>query len=234
MLKGANDSKYPKIFEFLYWVIIDIYRALKNGKQFDLYGVTVFCGKQGSGKTISIIEYLERVRKQYPNALIGTNFKYVNQDFEFNDWKQLMEVRNDKDGVVFVVDEIQNEYDSNKWADFPDSLLSQVTMQRKQKIKIVLSSQVFKRMVIQLREQCYEVVECRTFMKRWTFCRAFDAYEYEAAYSQPDKKMYLHRSWRYSFVQSDKLRELYDTDEIVQRMAKLDYIPREKRSNRGA
>lgn len=93
---------------------------LINGRQFNLFGVTIFCGRQGSGKTIGIVEQLERIRQTYPKCLICTNIHYLKQDLPLTDWRQLLELRNGIDGVVFVIDEIQNEYDNSKWKDFPE------------------------------------------------------------------------------------------------------------------
>ena len=105
----------------------------------------------GGGKTISMVEYLNRMKDKFPDCKIVTNFNYIRQDMPFTDWRQFTEVRNGLDGVIFAIDELQNEYNSNSWQDFPEELLSTVTMQRKQRIKIVATSQVFTRVVKQLR-----------------------------------------------------------------------------------
>ena len=75
---------------------------------FDLYGVTCYCGRQGSGKTIGVVEELERIKKQFPNCIICTNINYLKQDLPLTSWLQLLYLRNGKDGVVFVIDEVQN------------------------------------------------------------------------------------------------------------------------------
>lgn len=156
---------FIKLLDFIRWKIYDFLMLLINGKQFNLFGVTIFCGRQGSGKTIGIVEQLERIRQQYPKAIICTNIHYIRQDLPLTDWRQLLELRNGTDGVVFVIDEIQNEYDNSKWKDFPEGLLSVITQQRKQRIKIYLSSQVYTRVVKQIREQCFDVIECKTFLR---------------------------------------------------------------------
>lgn len=154
-----------KLIDFIRWKLFDLIMFLINGRQFNLFGVTIFCGRQGSGKTIGIVEQLEQIKQQYPKALICTNIHYLKQDLPLVDWRQLLELRNGTDGVVFVIDEIQNEYDNSKWKDFPEGLLSVITQQRKQRIKIYLSSQVYTRVVKQIREQCFDVIECKTFMR---------------------------------------------------------------------
>lgn len=53
---------------------------------------------------------------------------------------------------------------------------------------------------------------------RWTFTRAFDAEEYNAVADRPEAKLKLHRLRRRNFVQSKKLRELYDSYAKIEKM----------------
>ncbi len=186
----------------------------------------------GYGKTIGIVDELERIKKEYPKCLICTNIWYKKQDVPLVDWRQLLEVRNGTNGVVFVIDEIQNEYDNSKWKDFPEGILSVITQQRKQRIKIYLSSQVYTRVVKQIREQCFDVVECKTFFKRWTRLKCFDADEYNSIVDNPtpEKKFKLKKKWSRSFIQSNFLRNLYDSYKVVDNMKKIDFIPRSERN----
>ena len=43
---------FCKLLDFIHWKIYDFLILLITGRQFNLFGVTCFCGKQGSGKTI--------------------------------------------------------------------------------------------------------------------------------------------------------------------------------------
>lgn len=214
----SNKGFSKKLAIFIYRIFGDVRAKIKNGKKFNEYGLTLYCGRQGAGKTMAMTEYLERMRKEYPDAIICTNYGYVNQSFPLEDWKQIFQIRNGDKGVIFAIDEIQNEFNSDNWRNFPEGLLAEVTQQRKQKIKIVGTSQVFTRVVKQLREQTFEVVDCRTFAGRWTFTKAFDAFEYNAAIDSPLAKSKLQRLWRRNFVQSDELRDLYDSYAKIEKM----------------
>ena len=46
-----------KLFDFIRWKIVDIAYARRNIDKFRECGLTLFCGRQGSGKTISMIWY---------------------------------------------------------------------------------------------------------------------------------------------------------------------------------
>ena len=224
-----------KVIDFLRYVIHDCLMAIVNGKQFKFYGLTVFCGRQGGGKTVSMVEYLDKIKKEYPDCVVVTNFHYVSQDMAFTDWKQFLEVRNGENGVIFAIDELQNEYNSSNWKDFPETLLSTVTMQRKQRIKIVATSQVFTRVVKQLREQCYEVVECKTLLGRWTRQKCYDADDYNRIIDNPDPKVKFKtpKKWKYSFIQSNAIRNLFDSYAVVEKMKNTEFISRNERGQEG-
>lgn len=223
---------FSKFLDFIRWKIYDFLMLIINGRKFNLYGLTIFCGRQGGGKTMSMVEYLNRMKDRFPDCKIITNFNYNRQDIPFVDWRQFTEVRNGLDGVIFAIDEIQNEYNSNTWQDFPEEILSVVTQQRKQRIKIVATSQVFTRVVKQLREQCYEVVECKTFLGRWTRQKCYDADDYNTFIDNPspEKKFKTRKKWKYSFIQSNFIRSLFDSYAVVDSIKNKEYI---KRSERG-
>lgn len=231
-IEKLNIKKIDVIFfrflsmflDFLRWKFYDFLILLIEGRKFNLYGVTCFCGRQGSGKTLGVVETLEKIKEKYPECIIGTNINYIKQDFALTSWLQLLEVRNGDKGVVFVIDEVQNN--GLDWTKFPETLLSVVTMQRKQKIKIYVTSQVYKNVVIQLRRQCFEVIECRTFFGRWTRHKCYDAEEYNNIIdiATPDKRMKMRKKWKNSYIQSNHLRRLYDTNQVVDTLRDFDLL----------
>lgn len=226
------DRKLPKIMDFFRWVTVDLLTYMVNPRIFREYGVTMYVGDQGSGKSISVVEYLERMRKKYPNVKIYTNFGYKNETAAMQGWRDLITIRNGLDGVIFVIDEIQNEYSSTQWKDLPDNLLQELTQQRKQRIKIVCSSQNYNRVAIQIREQCLEVVECMTFLERWVFQRCFNGRKYANYHDKADKHNKLFRKWKRNFIQDNHLRSLYDSYEKIERMRDKEFMTHEEKKAR--
>ena len=218
--------RFVRFFRLVYG---DLWYIVRHGSSFAQYGCSIYCGRQGDGKTMAITEYLERMRRKYPKCLILTNFGFVNEDAGIDDWQDLLLIRNCTDGVIFAIDEIQNEYNSTQWQSFPESLLREITQQRKQRVKIILSSQVYSRVVKQLREQCFEVIECRTLLGRWVFLRAYDAEDYNAVVDRPEVKQKLRRVWRYNFLQTNELRGLYDSYAKIDRLRRTEFVPRNDR-----
>lgn len=212
------------LLDLIRWKVQDFFIRLINGRTFNLYGVTCYCGRQGSGKTIGVVEKLERIKQAYPECIICTNINYLKQDLPLTSWLQLLYLRNGDKGVVFVIDEVQNQ--GLDWSKFPDVLLQVITMQRKQKIKIFLTSQVYKNVVIQLRRQCFDVVECKTFLGRWSRQKCYDAEDYNNILdlATPEKRRQLMKKWKFSFVQDNHIRTLYDTNQIVDTLDDFDKL----------
>ena len=219
-----------KYFDLFRWLLVDFLERDLHRGEFKEYGFTFFVGRQGAGKTISMIQYLEKMKEMYPYCLVVTNFQYYRSDYVMTDWRDLLTIRNGTDGIIFAIDEIHSEYDSSKWNDIPEDLLSEISQQRKQRIKIIASAQFFTRVAKPLREQAATVVSCRTMLNRLTFNKEYDALEYAMIIDNPliaAKKIKPIR--KSSFVQSDYLRACYDTYEKIERMQKTEFSKRSER-----
>lgn len=92
---------FTMLIDFIRWKIYDFIISLINGRTFNLYGVTCFCGRQGSGKTLGVVRELEKVKTIFPNAIICTNIDYVGQDLPLTSWIQLLELRNGEERCYF-------------------------------------------------------------------------------------------------------------------------------------
>lgn len=223
-----------KLADFIYWKYQDfkqnIVRRRLGIKVFDHYGLRLYTGIQGSGKTASLVEQLDQWHEEYPKLKIVTNFDYKYATNRFNSLNDLLTIRNGEDGVVFGIDELQNEFSSTASKDFPENLLGVVTMQRKQRLCILATSQVYGRVAKPLREQCYEVCECKTWLGRWTHVRCYKADDYLKFYGATDKDRKRQRiwsAWRHSFVQSDEFRQHYDTYSVIKRLSRKNFVQKE-------
>lgn len=216
-----------KYYDLLRWLLVDFLERDKHRGEFQEYGFTFFVGRQGAGKTISMVYYLERMKERYPDCLVVANFDYYRADKVMTDWRDLLSIRNGTDGVIFAIDEIHSEYDSSKWKDIPEDLLSEISQQRKQRVKIIASAQFYTRVAKPLREQAVTVVSCNTFLGRLTTNREYDALDYACIVDNPLVVMKRIKPLRkISYVQSDFLRGCYDTYAKVERMQKTQFLSR--------
>lgn len=192
------------------------YRKNKeNDVKFPFYGIHYYCGRQGSGKTFSMTNELEKIRKKYPKCKIYTNYGYKYQDLPIYNISMLTDEKyyNGCDGVVFAIDEIQNLYQASNVNNVPPDILGVVTQLRKQKVYIICTSQVFTRVSKPLREQAFFVTECKTILHSLTICKKYNADEYLLDLDRVEKQATPIE--RYSIVHSDKLRNSYDTYQLI-------------------
>lgn len=187
-------------------------------------GLTLFCGRQGSGKTISAIRYLEGLKNDY-NFLLFSNIFCSFADAKIEDLSDIFKCIDENRGknIVFLIDEIQNTFSSRNKKGLNEDILRLICQQRKQKIHIVATSQVFTSVSKPLREQTNIVVNCMTKFARQTFNFWFFADDYNLYYdvTAPKKMEKLKPFNKEVFFQEDELRKKYDTFEIVNSL--IDY-----------
>lgn len=206
-------SIFKRLFmDFPRQLVLDKFR--KNPDAFDTFGVHIFCGEQGSGKSIAMMHFIKMCKERNPLCKIASNINIQDQDDQISDWTDILTTNNGWRGQVVVLDEIQNWFSSNESKDFPPEMLTEVTQQRKQRKVIVGTSQVFTRMSKPIREQItylykpFTVAGCLTFVRVYR-CQINDD-------GQVDK-MRMQRM--YFFVHDDDLRNCYDTYAKVERQA---------------
>lgn len=142
-------------------------------------GINIFCGPQGSGKTLSLVHYLKKILKDYPNAIVVTNI-----DFNFSISNKIIKYRGFEDfkiengvfGVIYVLDEIHLILNSLESKGVPLSIIVELSQQRKQRKLILGSSQVYSRMAKPLREQIRNVIICKNYFGIFQFNYLIDAF----------------------------------------------------------
>lgn len=219
-------TKCPMYVKVIRWWIIDLIRFFKFPKEVHLYGIWLYCGLYGQGKTMALTEYLTRMRAKYGDKIyISTNYGFKDEDFPLNNWKELL-TEYDKP-VIFGYDEIQNEFNSRDYKNFPYELVRLLTQNRKGHGKqIVGTAQRFGRVDKTIRELCTHVIECKkSGFGRITKLRKYDVEDYEMLLNEVDiaKKRKIPFQ-RYSFIQTDQLRESYNSFQMLESARNKEYI----------
>lgn len=208
------------------WWIVDIYRFIRYPHKVHLYGIWLYCGLYGQGKTMALTEYLTRMRKKYGDKIyISTNYGFKYEDFPLDSWHDLL--TNYDKPVIFGYDEIQNEFNSRDYKNFPYELVKLLTQNRKGNGKqIVGTAQRYGRVDKTIRELCTHVVECRkSYFGRVTKTKKYDVEDYEQMLAEVDvMKKRKTPCRRYSFIQTDKLRNSYDTLQMLETAKTKEYV----------
>lgn len=137
-----------------------------NPYYFNPAGIWVFCGPQGSGKTLSMVQVLKKMLKQYPKAKVCSNLDIRGLDTEiipFTHYEQLLSLSNGTEGLIFVIDELHVLWNSLESKDIPISEMATFCQMRKDRRVILGTAQVYSRIAKPIREQLQYVVQCRNF-----------------------------------------------------------------------
>lgn len=217
--KRTLKSKFRKRNIFLR-LFLDFPRALardfynRDPDAMKIHGIYMFCGEQGSGKTIAAIQFLREQLQRYPKIKVKSNISIDFQDGKITHWREILNSNNGKIGEIDFIDEVQNWFSSNESKNFPVEMLSEVTQQRKQHKVIVGTSQVFTRMSKPLREQTKFLCLPNTIAGCLTVVRIYKPVLDDTGTMISKKFVRM-----YFFVHDEELRNCYNTYEKVERLS---------------
>lgn len=184
-------------------------------------GITVFCGVQGAGKTLSAVKYCVELLDRYPKAIMVSNVHINRPDLENRilKWKgleSLAKVQNGEYGVIYLIDEMHLIFNSLESKQIPIEVFATISQQRKQRKCIVGTSQLFLRMAKPFREQVKQVVFCSP---------CFFGFKILNEWVDGDDIMEVNDGVLFenqkntSFYKSEELYNLYDTYAVIERGA---------------
>jgi hypothetical protein len=218
----------------------DDLRARRDPTFFWPTGTQVYVGQQGSGKTISAVKHLIDLKKRYPLAIVvsnltlnnmvgrqfrnqldldvifGHDFDPVHDYIKFKTMDELAvaltKVNNGFHGVIYIVDEIHTYFNALDSKNIPMYVFTEISQQRKQRKLIIGTSQLFLRMAKPFREQCDNLIICKTRFGFITFQKAYDGMsltqDYDGTLSGELKKS----GW---FYHTKAIRNAFDTYQKV-------------------
>ena len=184
-------------------------------------GIVVFCGRQGGGKTSAMIKYVLDLQEQYKEVKCITNLAYRYQDKKLTHWKQLTDYTNGRKGVIVVIDELQNWFNSKQSKNFPPEMMQIVTQNRKNRRIILSTAQNFYMISKDIRTQCNEIRQCRTFFNCLTL-----VHRMSVTCDNAGEVKEMHNLGFYFFVHDDKLRNAYDTYEVINSLSQAGFNDR--------
>ena len=119
------------------------------------FGVYCYCGKQGRGKTYSVIEFLRenKDKKIYCNIPNIKGIKYT----YFNGFDELLKLREKKDCII-VYDEIFTAL--TRTSKLNTDVLDFLSQMRKRQIVFLTTAQEWLEINITLRRYCRYQIEC--------------------------------------------------------------------------
>lgn len=153
-------------------------------KRFPYHGVYCFCGKQGSGKTISAVRMVSNIYLDYPDVYLITNvdidtnyLPHIPKEniIKFTRYYQLF--YNYDKPVIFLIDEAHILFNSLESRNADVNMFQVISQNRKRQRVFILTSQVFSRLQLVMREQINTIVVCNTFLDYLTHCVVYNDFE---------------------------------------------------------
>lgn len=215
-----NTNSYPKRENPFKMFFVSIPRRFvldrieREPDTFEPRGIHMYCGEQGSGKTIACVEHILRMQKAYPKAKCITNFGYEAEDDPLEIWQQLLDYNNGKLGVIVGIDEIQNWFMSGN-NKLPEGMLEVVTQNRKNRRILCCTAQVFTRVNKGIREQVTMVYNPHTFLGCFTV-----VIKRKPEFDSEGNVTKMKYKGMYCFTHTDEIRHAYDTYKVIHTLSK--------------
>lgn len=216
----------------------DIYFYIKEKrwKIFEGWGLHVYVGRFGSGKTATMVHDAYSLAKQYPQLTIVSNLQLMNfpEHTQILPLRTMQDIINAPDNTLVLIDEIGTIFNSRDFASskisVPKILFQHVCQVRKRHLEVFSTSQRWNFVDKQLRDIVSTVRVCNVHshhpFSRLGTVRVYDAVEYDKAFSNP--MIPLVPQSGYAYVQNDFVRSLYDTTELIENMLTSEYVSDEE------
>lgn len=233
--------KRLKIFPyFLFLVIKDFIKWLseRGWTKFEGWGIHLYIGGFGSGKSCSMVRDVYSLCCKYRGMTVITNLKLQNfpEDTKILPLNCARDIINAPDNTLVVIDEIgtiwhSRDFNEGKTKDGNGGGLSKTVFQniaqcRHRNVAIYGTAQHWMFLDIILRRITADVTVCSSWFShpfsRMITNRCYNGKEYEMFSGNP--LLPLVPVYVDCYVQTDKLRSLYDTKEMVETLLTMDYI----------
>lgn len=208
--------------------IIDYFKE-KKWTKFNRYGIDMFIGMFGNGKTLSMTHDARLIYKQFGNSIrFISNFELKGIPYiPLINFNQLVDLGEEEDNIyqatVVLIDEIENLLQSRNYASFPLALMHMLTQQRKKRVYIMCSAQRFFMVDKLWRSITTNVYDCN---KIWRFqnMKVYDAWDYE---NGMNPQLLQNKGNIWWFVK-DADYNSYDTSEMIMKGSAEDFISNEE------
>lgn len=175
-------------------------------------GSRVYYGHQGNGKTLSMVRYVEQIKKQFPDCKVFSNviLKYIPDFVQIKtpaDLSHALSVGNGRAGVLVCLDEAHLFFNNTRGGISLD-VLTAISQQRKDRRHIVFTTQIWEEMDISLRKQVPEIIKCRRLLNMiiLTYYNGFTM-----KYNKQENEFIADKEYTEIFKLNDRLYSAYDT-----------------------
>lgn len=222
--KQHRGKHFPGVAWVWAWPAMLLYYAIKDmlvSARRDyhiLYGVSLYVGEVGSGKTMGMVERALRIKSQDTRILLWSNFPFEGADHIFKDLQELVHVPS---YTIVLISEGALFANARDWQGFPVGVVEILTQNRKwgdrqdgrpPGVLLLWDVQDPAMIDANVRRLTNWVIHCRAmwnfgngprFMWQW-WCRPRRYFNRQ----DPDR---VPKHSAYCYVATDRLRRAYDS-----------------------
>lgn len=228
-----NALRCAPMFWYYFFKDFKKYIIDKKWRDFNYWGLHLFLGRFGGGKSISAVRRCYWACKTHRDVTVLTNLDLYGfpEDTTIIKLVNSEQIRDLPDKSIVLIDEIGTIFNSRDFASIKKSVpkpVYQVILQcRHRRIMLLGTVQRWGLLDKQLRDIADTVTECHSIFgdpfSRYTTCAEYDAEQYDKWVSNP--LLPIRRIGYYGYIQTDELRSKYDTIQMVEGMLDAEYIP---------
>lgn len=172
---------------------------------FDLFGIYVFTGKQGSGKTLSLVKMAYDINKNYNNVLMRSNFGLPFCQ-HISSFEEIFPLKR----ACVCIDELGIVANSKHSKDLNTDILKVTAQNRKNRRIILTTCQQYYQIAKDIRANATKIIEVNNIFKRLFINRYYDPVVDQDGNIK--KGLPVKIDW---FIASDELYRIYDTYEVI-------------------
>lgn len=227
---------FKKVYHFpamFYYYIYDklLFIYFRKIRLFPGWGIHLYTGKFGQGKTSSMTIKAYKLACKYPQLHILTNINLTNfpKHTAIIPLRTANDILNAPENTLVLIDEIGTLFNSRDFSSgknsVPKPVFQHLCQCRKRHMQIFGTVQRFNLLDKQIRDITATVTDCSATL-RYPFSRMFtevtyDIEEYEAWTAN---RMYNPTpSYTSVVIQTDQYRQLYDTTQLIQGLLTAEY-----------
>lgn len=235
VLLFKNLFLFPMYF---YYQIYDhlIYWYFRKKQLFEGWGIHLYTGKFGQGKTMLQTIKAYKIACKYPQVTIVTNYELKNfpKHTKILPLNTAQDILNAPKNSLILIDEIGTLFNSRDFSSgknsVPKPLFQHLCQVRKRRLMIYATVQRFNLLDKQIRDITATVTDCacqgkHPFSRKIT-ALTYDIDEYEASQIN---RLYIPRPIDTTVcIQKDFYRQLYDTSNLIKGLLNKDYLSDEE------
>lgn len=187
------------------------YVRYKGWKEFRQFGLDLYVGSFGMGKTLYAANRVISLHKRYPNVPVYSNIRLKGIRYiPLRDFNQIVDI-NGK--AIVLCDEMGVMFNSRNYGSFPMALLDNILQCRHLGLLIIGTAQKYEDVDTIIRKNISRVIELKKLTSRLIGYNVYDGYK--CWYSNVDFHNIRPDSRSVFMCISDKMRSCYDTKELA-------------------